>query len=103
MKPRLARPAFGLLCHFGVAFGAASVFLAASRRVRFLTEHAVVAGVAFGIAVYFFMSRVVVPLSRATRFVFSVKMMLIGIGIHIFCVGLPIALGVRYANDTGDG
>jgi hypothetical protein len=93
---------FGLLCHFAVAFCAATVFYAASRRLRFLTEHAVLAGVAYGIAVYFFMSRVVVPLSRATAFVFSAKMMLIGIAIHILCVGLPIALGVRYGQSGRD-
>ena len=70
--------------------------------LRFLTEHAVLSGVAYGITVYFFMSRVVVPLSRATKFVFSVKMMLIGIVIHVFCVGLPIALGVRYGRSNRD-
>jgi hypothetical protein len=41
------------------------------------------------------MNRVVVPLSAATKFPFSFKMMVIGIVIHIFCVGLPIALAAR--------
>jgi hypothetical protein len=45
--------------------------------------------------VYFFMSRVVVPLSNARRSPFSLKMMIIGIVIHIFCVGLPIATAIR--------
>src|SRR5713226_9526011 len=49
----------------------------------------------FVIAVYFFMNRVAVPLSGAIKFPFSVKMMAIGIVIHIFCVGLPIAIIVR--------
>jgi hypothetical protein len=41
------------------------------------------------------MQRVVLPLSAATKYPFSVRMMVIGVVIHIFCVGLPIALLVR--------
>jgi hypothetical protein len=41
------------------------------------------------------MSRVVVPLSNAARFRYSLKTMLIGIIIHIFCVGIPISLNIR--------
>ena len=85
----------GLLCHFVIAFSAAAVFVAASRMLPFLVRHAVFSGVLYGIAVYFFMSRVVVPLSAAAKFPFSLKMMVIGVVIHIFCVGLPIALAAR--------
>jgi hypothetical protein len=85
----------GLICHFVIAFGAAGVFLLASRSIAFLTEQAVMAGVLYGIAVYFFMNRIVVPLSAARKYPFSFKMMIIGVVIHIFCVGLPIALSVR--------
>ena len=85
----------GLLLHFLIAFGAATVFFVASRGLQFLVEHAVLSGVLYGIAVYFFMNRVVVPLSAAAKYPFSVKMMVIGVVIHIFCVGLPISLNVR--------
>src|SRR5712671_5093871 len=85
----------GLLCHFVIAFSAAAVFVAASRMMPFLLRRAALSGVLYGIAVYFFMSRVVVPLSAAARISFSLKMMVIGIVIHIFCVGLPIALAAR--------
>src|SRR6266404_2385158 len=91
----IATALLGLLCHFVIAFSAAAVFVAASRMMPFLVRHAVFSGVLYGIAVYFFMSRVVVPLSAAARFSFSLKMMVIGIVIHIFCVGLPIALAAR--------
>src|SRR6266853_1706999 len=37
----------------------------------------------------------VIPLSAAAKFPFSLKMMVIGIIIHIFCVGLPLALAAR--------
>ena len=91
----LATAALGLLCHFVSAFGAATVYFAMSRGMRFLVDHAVLSGVLYGVAVYFFMSRIVVPLSAARKYPFSFKMMVIGVVIHIFCVGLPIALSVR--------
>jgi len=91
----LATAAMGLLCHFVIAFGAATVYFAMSRGVRFLVDHAVLSGVLYGVAVYFFMNRIVVPLSAARKFPFSFKMMVVGVVIHIFCVGLPISLSVR--------
>ncbi|HEU0368234.1 MAG TPA: hypothetical protein VFR42_03425 [Candidatus Acidoferrum sp.] len=91
----IATALLGLALHFVIAFGAATVFFIASRGIGFLLDHAVVSGALYGIAVYFFMQRVVIPLSRANRNPFSLKFMIIGIIIHIFCVGLPIALSVR--------
>ena len=91
----LATALLGLLCHFVIAFGAAAVYLAASRGVSFLIEQAAVAGALYGVAVYFFMQLVVLPLSAAAKRPFSLKMTLIGVVIHIFCVGLPISLCVR--------
>ena len=91
----LATAFLGLLCHFVIAFLAATVYVALSRALPFLIQQAILCGVLYGIAVYFFMNRVVVPLSAATKFPFSLKMMLIGVVIHIFCVGLPIALAAR--------
>ena len=91
----LATAALGLFCHFLIAFSAATVYYAASRVVSFLVDHAGISGPLYGVAVYFFMQRVVLPLSAARKYPFSVKMMLIGVVIHIFCVGLPIALAVR--------
>lgn len=85
----------GLLCHFVIAFGAAAVYYLASRGLRLLIEHAVISGVLYGVAVYFFMQRIVVPLSAAAKRPISLKMMIIGVVIHIFCVGLPISLSMR--------
>jgi hypothetical protein len=85
----------GLACHFLIAFSAAAVYVAASRLAPFLVRYAVLTGALYGIGVYFVMNRVVVPLSAAAKFPFSFKMMLIGVVIHIFCVGLPIALVTR--------
>jgi hypothetical protein len=91
----IATALLGLLCHFVIAFSAAAVYVAASRIMPSLVRHAVLSGALYGMAVYFFMNRVVVPLSAAAKFPFSFKMMMIGVIIHIFCVGLPIALAAR--------
>jgi uncharacterized membrane protein YagU involved in acid resistance len=85
----------GFLFHLVIAFSAAAIYVAVSRRLPFLVEHAVVSGFLYGVAVYFFMNRIIVPLSAATKYPFSLKMMFIGVVIHIFCVGLPISLMVR--------
>jgi len=85
----------GLFCHFFIAFCAAAVYFAASRQFSFLINRAFLCGALYGIAVYFFMNRIVVPLSAARKYPFSLKMMLIGVAIHIFCVGLPIAIVTR--------
>ncbi len=91
----LATALLGLLCHFVIAFGAATVYFVASRALPFLIQNAVISGALYGVAVYFFMNRIVVPLSAAAKRPFSLKLMIVGIVIHIFCVGLPISLSVR--------
>jgi hypothetical protein len=91
----LSTAALGLLCHFVIAFSAAAVYYAASRRLSFLLRNPVASGVLYGIAVYFFMRWVVVPLSAAKSGPFSLKMAAIGLIIHVICVGWPIAFAVR--------
>ena len=91
----IATAALGLLCHFFIAYSAATVFYLASRYMPFMLQYAVLSGALYGIVVYFFMNRIVVPLSAAAKMPFSLKMMFIGVTIHVFCVGLPISLAIR--------
>ena len=92
----LASASLGLICHFTIALSAAAVFYLASRKIGFLTEQAFISGILYGVAVYFFMSQDVVPLSAVPPLQPSVASVLIGIGIHMICVGLPIALIIRW-------
>src|SRR6266566_6886120 len=85
----------GLLCHFSIATSAAAVYYVASRRLPFLLEHAVVSGAAYGVAVYFFMQVIVIPLSAIGARPLALHDVLVGVAIHIPCVGLPIALALR--------
>jgi hypothetical protein len=87
----MATAALGLSCHYFIAYSAATVYLGASRALPILVEHFIGFGALYGVAVYYFMQWVVISLSATTRRPFSVKMMLIGVVIHIFCVGLPIS------------
>jgi hypothetical protein len=82
----------GLFFEFFIACGAAAVYVFTSRVLAFLTRRPWLAGTLYGIAVYWFMQLVVLPLSRFGRHRFSLQLTLIGIAIHIVCVGLPIAL-----------
>ena len=97
-----ASAALGLALHFLIATGAAAVYALAARRIAFLTRHPVPAGLAYGVAVYFVMNLVVVPLSRVAQRPFTPSPMMIAI--HMLCVGLPIALVLsRTAPDPTGG
>lgn len=85
----------GVLIHFFIAFVAAAVYYRASLSFPVLIRRAVMCGIVYGVAVYFFMSRVVVPLSATRKSPFSLTQMLIGLMIHILFIGLPIALLAR--------
>jgi uncharacterized membrane protein YagU involved in acid resistance len=85
----------GFFFEFVIATGAAAVYVLVSRSMRFLTRRPWIAGPLYGIAVYWFMQLVVLPLSRYTHRRFLLRITLIGIGIHMVCVGLPIALTAR--------
>jgi hypothetical protein len=96
----LKTAALGLACHFLIAFAATAVYFAASRKLKFLTRQAIVCGALYGIAVYFFMYFVVLPLSAfPSKISYTATVLVTGWMIHIFCVGLPIALSARrYSN-----
>lgn len=87
----LATAALGMLLHFFIATTAAAVYVAACSRLRPLVERAVPCGLAFGVAVYFFMKELVVPLSAARPIAFTWA----GLVGHALLVGLPIALVAR--------
>ena len=91
---RGATAALGLALHFLIAFSAAAVFYVASRRIPFMTARPILAGVLYGVCVYFVMYWIVMPLSKLHPN-HTLKPSIIAIVTHIVCVGLPIALVVR--------
>src|SRR5256886_17604006 len=53
----------GVFLHFFIACSAAAIYYAASRKLRFMTEHPLVCGLFFGAAVEEVMNLIVLPLS----------------------------------------
>ena len=86
----------GVMLHYFIACSAAAIFYGASRRLRFMTEHWVVCGLFFGMAVELVMGYVVLPLSALhARGPYELKDVLLGFGVHMVVVGLSIAGCVR--------
>jgi uncharacterized membrane protein YagU involved in acid resistance len=91
--------ALGLAFHFLIALIAATVYYFASRVISFMITHAVISGIVFGICVYLVMNLVVLPLSRipvkVPLWAYPWPSLIGGTLIHMFGIGLPIALVVR--------
>lgn len=88
-----ATAVLGTFLHFTIALTAAAVFNLLGRRFKPLLERPWLWGPVYGVVVYLVMSRVVLPLSAfphpvGGRWVRNVL-------IHIFCVGLPIAVAAH--------
>jgi hypothetical protein len=93
--------AVGLLAHYGILFAAAALYLAASHRLPWLRERAVLCGLAFGVGVYLSMNFVVVPLSAVPfEIKYTPASLAQGFVSHAILVGLPIALAVRHFAPT---
>jgi hypothetical protein len=88
--------ALGILLHFFIALSAASIYYGASCKLAFLKDHPLVCGMFFGGAVEVVMSFVVLPLSalHATG-PYELQEVLLGFGMHMVVVGLPIAYSVK--------
>ena len=94
--------ALGLSFHFLIALIAATIYYLASRGLRFMIAQAVICGILYGVFVYAVMNCVVLRLSAIhwTTWPWSYpKSALIGgLLIHMFGIGLPIALAVRWGS-----
>ena len=93
----IAAAAVGTVVHFLIAFVAAAVYIGASRRIPALHHRPIHLGLLYGVAVYFFMNYLVLPLSAVAPSPFSIGMLLNGVIGHAVFVGLPIALYARKA------
>lgn len=92
-----ATAGLGLAIHFFIAFVVATVFYVASCKFIFLTRHAVISGLLYGVIVYGFMYWIVMPLAYPVVHP-SLSRDLTAVCVHMFLIGLPIALIVhRYS------
>jgi hypothetical protein len=89
----LSAAALGVATHYFIAFGIVLTYFVVSRAVTTLAERPWLWGPLYGIAVYFVMNRIVIPLSAIggpQRFVLAPFVN--GIFIHVLGVGIPAAL-----------
>jgi hypothetical protein len=86
----------GVGLHFVISFSFAAVYWLASRRHRSLTLNALVSGLLYGVAVFYVMNMVVLPLSAYHSKPFPPPFNAWVILAHAVGVGLPIALATRY-------
>lgn len=90
----VAMAALGTLFHFAMTTVMAALFVFAWRRLSVIRTHAIVIGLAYGVAIYFAMKWIVLPLSH---FPPGGKGPINPLGLlaHVILVGLPIAVAAR--------
>ena len=88
--------ALGFVTHYFIATSWAALYWIASRRVRLLVRQPWWCGALYGGLVYAVMYEGVIPLSAIHRHIPRTPQdVLIGLMIHVVCVGWPIALTAR--------
>ena len=98
-----ATAAAGLAFHFFIAFTITAIFFFAASRLPWLVRQPIVTGPLYGIGVYCVMNWVVIPLSRIGPRPFPpMSVFISGLLVHMFLIGLPIALGARRALPSGE-
>ena len=85
----------GLALHFFIATVVAAVFVVSSRAWPALVARPFAWGAVYGVAVFFTMRDVVLPLAGVPPGRFSWPVFVNGFTIHVFGIGLPIALAAR--------
>ena len=94
----LTTAALGLLFHFTIATCVVSVYHVASRRLPVLAERPLLLGPAYGVAVFWAMYYIVLPLSALNASPpYPLPTLVNGLLIHMLGVGLPAALSARAA------
>ena len=90
----------GFFLHFFIATSAATIFYLVSRKLKFMIEYAIICGILYGLCVYVVMNFVVLPLSAIPfKPSHAASVVIAGLLIHMFGIGLPISLAVRrYSN-----
>jgi hypothetical protein len=91
--------ALGLGLHYLIALSMAVAYYLVSLRWRLLWRRPVLCGAAYGLLLYGIMNYVVVPLSAAGPGSRDPLWVTLGVLVHAFLIGVPIALFVRIARD----
>jgi hypothetical protein len=85
----LGSAGLGLAIHFLIAYSAATFYIVAARKWKFLTQQWQVCSLAYGVLVYLVMNYAIIPMSRIEPSPFSLPLFLNGIFGHALFVGVP--------------
>lgn len=93
----------GVFLHYVVAFVVTCVFILSAERIPFLRRNLILGSLVYGMAVYFVMDMIVIPLSSTPDLPpYTTGRMIINYIEHALVVGLPLGLLMwRNANWTG--
>ena len=86
-----AMSALGLLLHFLIAFIWTMFFFWMYSKLRFLSFNRILTGIFYGIFIWFIMSHVAVPMSKASVGAFNFKQAAVAALILIGAIGLPLS------------
>jgi len=93
----LTSAALGVVLHFTIAGTIVTVLCVIARRWPGVIRHTFVAAAVYGVSVWIVMNYAVIPLSAASRGRLTGAVLVNGLLIHIFGVGLPAVLAARAA------
>jgi hypothetical protein len=86
----------GVILHFFIAYSAAAIYCLASRRLGFLSEHWLVCGIFYGIAIFLVMYLGVLPLCALhSAGPYQLRSLLQGLIVHMLIIGLPISFSLH--------
>ena len=93
--------ALGAITHYFIAFGIVATYFVVSRRVAVVTRHPIACGIVYGLLVYLFMNRVVIPLSAIGAATWpALPVLANGLLIHAFGIGIPSAVAAASAQKS---
>lgn len=83
---------WGLGLHFMIALIWTVIFFVLYPKIPLLSKGKILSGVLYGLLIWIIMTQLVVPLSNTPSIPFSIEQAIIGIGILILAVGLPVSI-----------
>jgi uncharacterized membrane protein YagU involved in acid resistance len=82
---------WGILFHYLIAFAWTILYFVVYPKIKLLLKNTFLNGIAYGLFIWLVMNLIVLPLSNVPPSHFTTFRVLMGIGILMICVGLPIA------------
>lgn len=93
----MSTAALGLVAHYFIAVAMAVTYFVVAGRMPVLRQRPLAMGAAYGLLLYVIMNFVIVPLSQASPGSKDPLWVGLSILVHMFCIGVPIALSTQRA------